>query len=161
MVTYFLELKTYYVKYLNSYNFYRYNHGDRPLTAKMMLRYDIPERAAAALLNAFMYEEGILSDKDMSRVIDRNVIRKWKRSVFEEPIPTKLNSLYFDGKINKTRQYDVSFRNEEHIVIVSEPGNEFLTHVTPENSGSSENVAAAMLSKLDQAEDILHIKVRL
>ena len=118
----------------------------------MMLRYNIPERASAALLNAFMYEEGILSYNDMRRVIDCDVIRKWKRSVFEEPIPTTLNYLYCDGKINKTHQYNGSFRNEEHIVTVSEPGNEFLTQVTPINSGSSVNVSAAMLSKLEPSE---------
>ena len=80
----------------------------------MMFHYNVQERAKAAILNAFMYEEGILSDNDMSRVIDCNVIRKWKLSVFEEPILTKLNYLYFDGKINKTQQYNGSFRNEEY-----------------------------------------------
>ena len=77
---------------------------------------------------------------------------------FEEPIPTKLNSLYFDDKFNKTRQYNDSFRNEDNILTVSEPGNEFLTHVTTVKSGSSVNVATAMF-KLEPAEDILQIKV--
>ena len=69
--------------------------------AKMMLHYHFPERATAAIINAFMYEERILSDNDMSRVVDLNVIIKCKRSVLEEPIPIKLNSLYCYGKLTK------------------------------------------------------------
>ena len=64
----------------------------------MMLRYGISERATAALLNAFMFEESIITHDNMARVIDRNVVRKCKSKLFEDKIPTKMNCLYFDGK---------------------------------------------------------------
>ena len=86
-----------------------------------MLRYIVSERATAALLNAFMYEEGIITLNDTSRVIDRYTIRRLKVKVFAKEIPVKMTGLYFDGKKDMTLQRNRKMELEEHITIMSEP----------------------------------------
>ena len=41
-----------------------------------MLHFGVSDRVNAAILNAFMYEEGIITINDKSRAIDRNTICK-------------------------------------------------------------------------------------
>ena len=84
------------------------------------------EGVTGALLNAsFMFEKGIITHNNMARVFYRNVVRKWKSKVFEEKIPTKMNSLYFDSKKDKTKQSDGRLVVEDHVTIISEPGVNF------------------------------------
>ena len=95
----------------------------------MIMRCAISDRKAAMILSTNDAEvHGDSTGDIMTTVIDR--IRRWKAKVYKEPLPTVMNGLYFDGKIDSTRQVDGSFKNEYHITIVSEPGSEFRTHLT-------------------------------
>ena len=93
----------------------------------MILRYGIPD--TAAIINTFLYEEGIIHDNDMSKVIARNLTRRCKVKVYKDYIPIQVYSLYFDGKKDLTKQPSGKFEREEHITIVSETGTKFITHV--------------------------------
>ena len=138
---------------------YRQIHGDHHASTSIILRYGMPERSAAALLTAFMHDEVMLTTNRSARVIDRNVIRRWKQNVFSNQIPNKINSIYFDGKIDKTRQSDGYFRSEDHITIISEPGSEFITHVTPTVPSTSANIARAIIEKIEINDDLSDVKV--
>ena len=72
----------------------------------MLLIFNISDRAAAAVLNCYLEEEGMITSDDTSRVVDRNLVRRWKSKVYKEHIPSKLDGLYFDGKLDRTRQSD-------------------------------------------------------
>ena len=125
----------------------------------MILRYAVPDRSAAAIINTFMYEEGILNDNDMSRVIDRNLLRRWKAKVYKDHIPTQVDGLYFDGKKDLTKQPGGKFEKEEHITIVSEPGTKFITHVTCNGKTDAATISDKIISKIEITEDISEIKV--
>ena len=100
-----------------TYHHYRIRTGDHQSSTSIILRYGIPAREAAALLTAFMDDEHMLTKDNRPRIIDRNVIRKWKRMVFANQICHQINGLYFDGKIDKTRQADGTFKNEDNLTI--------------------------------------------
>ena len=110
-----------------------------------MLRYIVSERATAALLNAFIYEEGIITLNDTSRAIDRNTIRRWKATMFADEIPVKMTGLYFDGKKDMTLQRNGNMELEEHITIMSEPGSEYVTHAIPSGKCTSGNMSRYIL----------------
>lgn len=65
--------------------------------------------------------------------------------------------LWSDGKksetmsleMNSTGTFKKVFVKKEHLVLIKEPGAEFITYVTPE-SGSAQNTVTAILAKLKQ-----------
>ena len=67
---------------------YRFHADNRSLTAKQFLRFNISDRAAAIILNTYLYEEGLITEIYRSRVIDKSLIRRWKASVYKENIDT-------------------------------------------------------------------------
>ena len=84
--------------------------SDLPKTARVVLIFNISYRDAAAVLNCYLEEEGIITSDDTSSDIDLNFVRRWKSKVYKEHIPSKLDGLYLDGKLDKT--CDVKFRRE-------------------------------------------------
>ena len=70
-----------------------------------------------------------MTSDDTSKVIDCNLVRRWKSKVYKEHIPSKLDGLYFDVKLDNTRQSDEVFINEDPITLISEPGTKFLNHI--------------------------------
>ena len=115
------------------------------------------ERGTSSLLSVYMAEDG-KTQADRSRIIDRSLIRRWKDKVFEEEIPTEITGLYFDGKIDSTRQRNNSFKREDHITIISKPGSEFISHITIEGRSTSKNMFDTMIDKLS-ITDNKNIKV--
>ncbi len=78
-----------------------------------------------------------------------------------------LQGLYFDGKKSDTksivRNPDGTKKhrllNKEHLVLVQEPGNKYIGHVTPE-PGTAENVSDSIIVKLrDMQIDTQNLKV--
>ena len=69
--------------------------------AMQFLRYRVSDGAVAAIWNTYLAEEGIIKATDTSRVIDRNLVRRWKYCVENQ---TKLDGLYFDGKLDNMIQ---------------------------------------------------------
>ena len=106
------------------------------------------ERGTANLLSVFMAEDG-KTQADRSRIIDHIcLIRRWKDKVFEEEIPTEITGLYFDGKIDSTRQRNNSFKREDHITIISETSSEFISHLIIEGRSTNKNIFDTMIDKL-------------
>ena len=49
---------------------------------------------------------------------------------------------------------------EDHVTIISEPGSEFVYHVTPNGNSNAENITTAIITRLHFLEDdISKIKV--
>ena len=126
----------------------------------MLMRCGISDRKAAMILSTNDAEvHGDSTGDIMTTVIDRNRIRRWKAKVYKEPLPTVMNGLYFDGKIDSTRQVDGSFKNEDLITIVSEPGSEFRTHLTIYGKSTSTNISNTIISNIGITEYFPDIKV--
>ena len=132
---------------------------DKLLTARKLLQLGISDRAVADLLNTFMIELNLITKNDRRYIIDRNNIRKWKAKVYAEKIPYGLNSIYFDGKINSTKQHDGTLKNEDHIIIISEPKTEYISHVIPSGKSTSENNANAIINKINESDTFERVKV--
>ena len=131
-----------------------------PLTTKMLMRCGISDRKAAMILSNKDPEVHADSTGNiMTTVIDRNRIRRWKAKVYKEPLPTIMNGLYFDGKIESTRQVNGTCKNEDHITIVSEPGSVFCTHLTVPGKSTSTNVSNTIISNISITDDFPDIKV--
>ena len=131
--------------------------------------YGVSNRAAASFATAVLVDFGIVTNADRSKVIDKNKLRRERiklRKQFQENANTcsnKITSLYFDGRnkdtLTRERKTDklpfICFSSlmwvlkmEEHCVLVAEPGNKHLSHVSPK-SNKSKDIADCILSEID------------
>jgi hypothetical protein len=111
-------------------------------------RFQISDRAAAALATGLLRDLGIVTDSDKTKVVDRYKIRRArkKRQVVKkrrrkEETSGEVRCLGFDGKKDKhtkvLREIVVDGKavtkqataTEEHIVFVDEPGGKYLDHI--------------------------------
>ena len=131
------------------------NRTRLPTLAAACDRYLISDYAGAAIATATLTDYGIITKDDKSQVIGPHKLRdarqkyRFKRQEIEMASLDNLTSLYFDGKKTATR---VMIKNEktekwssrmmvkDHYVIMVEPGNEYLTHVTPK-TGHGKQIA--------------------
>lgn len=105
--------------------------------AKVVERYKVSDRKAAAIVSATLVDYRIVKAGDKTNVVDRNKIRrniKKLREIQCQNIKFEgLDAIYFDGKIDETLKYeDGKLRRvkEEHISIVQEPNSYFIGHKT-------------------------------
>ncbi|XP_043230069.1 uncharacterized protein LOC122385687 [Amphibalanus amphitrite] len=121
------------------------NADDLRETALAADRYGVSNRAAAAIINAFQVDIGRINENDMSNVVDakkiwraRNMMRNESaRQNIDAAVSGGVESLYFDGRKDKTcTDCSAATDIQEHVVVLSEPGNLYLTHFTPQ-SGSA------------------------
>jgi hypothetical protein len=122
-----------------------------PKLARECDRWGVSDRSAAAIASAVLQDVGLISQDDSALVIDRSKIRRERmqnRSTLQLHAlhENVVRGLYFDGRKDKTRhntltdgKYHPSTGVEEHIVLIKEPGSEYLGHVTP-TSGTSLNL---------------------
>ena len=125
-------------------------------------RYRVSDRAAAKLGNALLKDLGLVKKGSTHDLLCPSKVRRerkrWGRMLEEEHKAKVLNQgLYSDGKkidtlVRDTVYTKVQFlgkggkaayrevcttsnkvEKQEHFVVVSEPGGEYCTHVTPEN----------------------------
>ena len=108
-------------------------------------RFQISDRAAAALATGLMRDLGLVSDSDKSQVVDRYKVRrerkkrqKDKKRKRKEETAGNVNCLGFDGKKDKHTRILIesevdgkivlkqAIRTEEHIVFVDEPSGKYL-----------------------------------
>jgi hypothetical protein len=99
---------------------------------------------------------GIINKKEKSNVIDRSKIRrerdKTRKALKRNQSIKSLKCLYFDGRKDKTNYFDDGRRLltvEEHVVLIAEPGEEYLGHVSPE-AGTSKGIVKAILHYLQK-----------
>ena len=95
----------------------------------------------------------IIDAHDSSDVIDPNKIRRErqkKRKTLQAGAFKTLEGLYFDGRKDRTRSqivkgniYHPALETKEHIVLIKEPGSEYLGHVKT-SQGSSQSIQIAL-----------------
>lgn len=130
-----------------------------PTAARECDRWGISDRSAAAIASAVLQDIGIIDETDSSAVIDRSKIRR-ERQKHRKDLGSvvdrnkDLQGLYFDGRKNKTRKQIAKGKKyhpttEEHIVLVSEPGAQYMGHVTP-SSGKSADLKDSIVTFLTQ-----------
>lgn len=113
-------------------------------------RFDVSDRATATIASGVLHDFGILSDSDKSKVIDKSKIRKEKikirKQLFKEDFRNRVvYGIYFDGRKDNTlveekigsKMYRRE-RKEEHISLISEPGSQYIGHVTPKKETGNE-----------------------
>lgn len=115
----------------------RYNTVKLVEVAKVVERYKVSDRKAAAIVSATLIDYGIVTANDMTNVVDRNKIRrsiKKLREIQSQNIKFDgLDAIYFDGKIDDTLKYEdgkILKVKEEHISIVQQPNSYFIGHKT-------------------------------
>jgi hypothetical protein len=131
-----------------------------PLLAAECDRYQVSNRAGAALVNAALRDLGLVTADDRYLLIDHSKLRR-ERLKHRQAISTEqqvmlqeheITSFYFDGRIDLTlcliSNDDGSVKRskcrEDHYVILSEPGNQYINHVTP-NSSKAKDVAKEII----------------
>ena len=113
--------------------------------AIMCERYQISDRAGAAIGSATLKDFRVVTDYDTSLLIDRSKLRreceKYRDKIrkAEEGLFKIVDGIYIDGQKDATLVVTESDEKmymrtdlEEHYVIVGEPGEFYLPHVTPE-----------------------------
>ncbi|CAH0561710.1 unnamed protein product [Brassicogethes aeneus] len=120
----------------NSQVFQKLN--DLSAVAKTLDRFGVSNRAGAAIVSATLQTVGLISEDNLSNVVDsRNKIRRAREKQRNSLADVHLLSengnfgLYFDGRKDKTLTMVDSrkkFILEEHISLVKEPGSEYMGH---------------------------------
>lgn len=118
-------------------------------------RTGVSDRAAAIIASSVLKDVGIISSEDTSGVIDRSKLRRERtkvRSALQDSDCNKIvRGIYFDGRKDKTLvsiqkdgKYYRKTVTEDHYVILSEPGSDYLGHVTCE-SGTAKCIENSIL----------------
>ena len=121
-------------------------------------RYDVSDRAGAAIASATLKAFGIISEADKTNVVDRSKLRRERQKYREELRQNEaelfdiVESIFIDGRKDATltmAEVDGRYYRqtciEEHYVIVGEPSGFYLSHVTPDN-GSGIKIAEAIFA---------------
>ena len=110
----------------------------------------VSNRTAAFLASSLKQGAGVITENDVSSVIDKKKIyraRKKRRmnSVALNKTALHLQSLYFDGRKDKTITQKLINRRmhkrtvvEEHITLIKEPQSEYIRHFAA-STGSSQS----------------------
>ena len=137
-----------------------------PTLASVCDRYGVSKYAGAAIASATLVDYAIITKVDKSQVIgpqklgDERMRCREERREAEFGNLKELTSLYFDGKKtmtrvlvknHKTRRWSPTMKEDDHYVVLTEPGNGYLTHVTPK-TGHGKVVARAIYDFLVEQE---------
>ena len=128
--------------------------------AKVCKRYEVSDRAGAAIASATLKAFGIVSEEDKRYVVDRSKQRR-QRQKYREEIRNKeqelfelVYSIFEDGRKDATMtmvevngNYHRQTVIEEHYVIVGEPNGVYLSHVMPED-GTGYKIATSVYSAI-------------
>ncbi|KAI6646067.1 hypothetical protein LOD99_9515 [Oopsacas minuta] len=114
----------------------------------------ISDQAGAAIANAVLQDYGIITQEEDSQIIDRNKLRRSRFSVRKElaneshETINDISAIYFHGRKDQARvlveredgHLHQDTANEEHYIVLSEPGNQYVAHITP-SSGKAKDIA--------------------
>nr|CAH7763285.1 unnamed protein product [Callosobruchus chinensis] len=127
-----------------------------PTLARTCDQFGVSDRAAAAIASAVLQDVGIVTEENLTNVIDKNKVRRARgkaRSLLrKEQVSTKIHikSIYFDGRKDKTiyqekcdGQFHRKIISEEHVSIIEEPGSVYVGHVSP-TSSSGKSIAMSI-----------------
>ncbi|GBM30491.1 hypothetical protein AVEN_156251-1 [Araneus ventricosus] len=127
-------------------------------TSLLSDRYEVSDRSTAAIASSVLHDGRLITDSDVSHVIDKNKIRREKQNVRAELCSKSddfpLQGLYLDGRKDDTLVVDLAHskrfrrvKKEEHYSLIQEPGSVYIGHVTP-TSGSYEDIVTSIISYL-------------
>ena len=138
--------------------------------ARMSERFQVSDRAAAAIANSVMQDLGFITENDKTYVIDRSKLRR-ERERCRTEIREKeqenfklVNAIYFDGRKDATQvtiqgpndKYYKSVQLEDHYTLIGEPGEYYLTHFSTED-GKGKTIAQKIFNNIVDTE--LHNKL--
>ena len=135
--------------------------------ARATEKFNISNRAGVSIANAVMKDLGIITDENDKLVVDKRKLQRERDKIRleiqaeEQSHFTNVNSIYLDGRKDATLKVEAqSCRKvlEEHIVLVGEPGDFYLTHLSPEN-GRGETIANYVFNAINNTE--LHEKLKI
>ncbi|CAG9792258.1 unnamed protein product [Diatraea saccharalis] len=130
-----------------------------PTVAKVYNRYGLSTRSAAAVALAVLAEEGLVSSKDLSPVIDKNKIHRAvsnARTKARKDIDAIVEkAIYFDGRKDKTlindkigdRYHHIEVL-QKHISVLTESGSIYLGHTTPSRN-TAKGITDSIISLLE------------
>lgn len=133
--------------------------NDLSAIAKTLDRFGVSDRAGAAIVSATLQNVGLISEDNLSNVVDRNKIRrarqKQRTDLTEAPLTFEGDNfgLYFDGRKDKTLTMEESRRKtivQEHISLLKEPGSEYMGHISLTSGKAtiiSQNIAEFLETK--------------
>ena len=127
------------------------NSNPIPTIALDADRYDVSNRAAAAIITAALIDFGVVSAENRTHIIDSNKVwrarQKIKKNVNEDEVfhQDDLFAIFFEGRKDLTlfkekvddRWYSKT-RNEDHYVLVGEPKMVYLDYITLERGTGAE-----------------------
>lgn len=126
--------------------------------AIMADRYNISDRAVAAIVTAALIDYGIISKEDTHLAVDKNKVRRYRTKVRDTKVSNVsfegLEGLYFDGRSDSTLIYEngtMRTVKEEHISFVQEPYSYFIGHRTVA-SKDAETVKDCIVDFVDEKE---------
>ena len=145
-------------------NSFKKNLTKLPTLASVCNRYGVSNYAGAAIASATLVDYTIITKVDKSQVIGSQKLGDERRRCREERQEAELGNLkeltslymYFDGKKtmtrvlvknNKIRRWSPTIKIVDHYVVLTEPGNDYLTHVNPK-TGYGKVVARAIYNFL-------------
>ncbi|XP_031637031.1 uncharacterized protein LOC116349635, partial [Contarinia nasturtii] len=112
-----------------------YNKVELKQVALIADRYNISDRAAAAIASATLYDFSIITPENTVYVIDRYKIRRSRKRTRTDQIGAltfdNIEAVYFDGRKDDTLCVENGVNKivkEEHISIVQEPNSLFIGH---------------------------------
>ena len=118
---------------------YRRRHQFYECLAACVVSTSVSVRNAAKIVSCIFKDIGSATDTDKSQVVDRNNIRRKQIKK-----PNKVQSVFFDGKIDKTRLDSGKFIKEEYATTIAETGHKCISRVIKSNAdGSAANTGYA------------------
>ncbi|CAI6353446.1 unnamed protein product [Macrosiphum euphorbiae] len=125
-------------------------------------RFVVSSGSAAAIISGALQDYKLVTGSDSSLLVDksklnrqRSKIRTEKREEASISLQTNtVTAIYFDGKKDETKTVDKTGNKsrtiskiEEHISVLSQPNDEYLTHLTPAG-GTGEQIASVLFEYL-------------
>ena len=128
--------------------------------AMVCKRYEVSDRAGAAIASATIKAFGIVTEEDEKYVVNRSKLRR-ERQKYREEIRNEeqelfelVDSIFVDGRKDATMtmvEVNGNFHRqtviEEHYVIVGEPNGFYLSHVMPED-GTGYKITTSVYSAI-------------
>jgi hypothetical protein len=98
-------------------------------------RFKLTNRCTTAIANALMADLGIVDENEfLGRTKVQNMFERHRSSIADSHnVDKELICIKFDGRRDKTIDWNKRFSFEEHISVISEPGHEYLDHFTPKS----------------------------
>ncbi|KAJ1518898.1 hypothetical protein ONE63_011494 [Megalurothrips usitatus] len=136
-----------------------------PEAAKVAERLNLPSGGAALFATAVLVDAGVVKAEDPSQVVDRKKFARQRgkrraeasEAELQQLRDSTIRGLYFDGRrdITKVREacgggkVKIGSIEEEHVVLLAEPGDLYLGHITPD-TGDAQCLGNAVLDFLEE-----------